>query len=76
MADELEDPTADEESHTPLPVEENHHQRGDDRRDTDEMSEVVERVIVIGAIAIDPALDAAGSIGRTVLLWLRRIRHL
>jgi len=75
MADELKDPTADEESHTPLPVEEDYHQGGDDGRDPDEMSEVVERMIVIGAITIDPALDPAVSIVRVVLLWLRRTRH-
>ena len=81
MADELKDPATDEETRTPLPVEEDDHERGDDGGDSYEMGEVVERVVVVSAVAIDPFADGAGSIRRwwcskpnmssIVAIWLR-----
>lgn len=70
VTDELQDPAADKQPHAPLPVEKDHHQRDDDGGDPYEVGQVVERMVVIGSIAVDPAIDASSALG-----WLVLYRH-
>ncbi len=67
VTDELQDPATDKQPEAPLPVEEDHHQGSDDGGDPYEMGQVVERMVVIGSIAVDPTVDGSPAPGWLVL---------
>ncbi len=64
MSDELKNPSTDEESQAPLPIEENHHQGCHDGRNPDDMRGMIHGVFVISMVAVYPALHCSGVLGR------------